>query len=206
MGFADGPPRRAVERILVPGETVRGFTACQYVNGRRTLQAFAWRATSSGHFAFSDLRVFLVPTRLRDLLAIPITELASVTNLPDTVLDLEVENGPLLRLTLRDAAVAGAMFDRYAQYAREGAEIFEREFHTPDFEQVAIAALESLERDGYQPAVAVKHVRHGTYDFLLGMSGNKAVASAGAFEAQRITRRHQAERDRVDAPTVEHLR
>lgn len=71
MGKRERQAQRALDAALDPGERVRGFTVCEYDNDKVVLQAFARRAVSKGFFAVTDKRLFLIPTRVRDLVGFP---------------------------------------------------------------------------------------------------------------------------------------
>jgi hypothetical protein len=184
--------RRALDAALDPGETVRGFTVCEYDNGTVTLQAFARLAVSKGFFAVTDKRVFLIPTRVRDIVGFPFAAVEEVRLPLDDLPTIGLGGGQHLGMTLADPAVGRVLMARWKAHIAAGQELFDLVFRTEDFEQRMAEEMAKQLARGLPHDQAVREVGMGVYRIVLGYAGNKAVASAGAFAAEEIARRHPA--------------
>lgn len=192
MGMLERQAQRALDAALDPGERVRGFTVCEYDNDKVVLQAFARRAVSKGFFAVTDKRLFLIPTRVRDLVGFPFAAVEAVRLPLDELPTISLSGGQNLGMTLADPAVGRELMARWQAHIAAGKDTFERVFRTEDFEQrMADEMVKQLGR-GLPNDQAVREVGMGVYRLVLGYAGDKAVASAGAFAAEEIARRHAA--------------
>ena len=192
MSIVEKQARRALEQVLRPGEVVRGFTLCEYDNGKQVLQAFARRAISKGFFAITDDRLFLIPTRVRDLMAFNFVEVEEVRLPLDELLTVSLSGGVTLGMTLNDPRVGPAVMDRFQQLIAAGRETFETVFLTPDFEQRIGEEMAKRLAAGLARDEAVRRVIYGTMDVVRRIGADKHTAAAAAHAAAAIAEAYRA--------------
>jgi hypothetical protein len=189
--------RRALDRELRPDEIQRGFTLCEYDNGRPALQAFARRAVSKGFFAFTDERLFLIPLRVRDLMGFPFEEVEEIHLSMDELLTVSFGGGMVLGIRLADPTVGQSVMTRFQQIAAIGRETFEQVFRTADFDQRIREEMAKQLGRGLGRDAAIRQVALWTAQVVRSFGGDKAVAGAAAHAAVRIAARDAAEGDSV---------
>ncbi len=185
---------RALERTLRSGEVVRGFTLCEYDNGRPTLQVFAGRARSKGFFAISDDRLFLIPLRVRDLMAFNFTDVEDVRLPLDELLTVSFGGNFALGMTVNDPDIGHAVMRRFQQLLAQGRETFERVFRTSAFEQSVNADMARCLAAGLSHADSVSQVGWNHVREVRSRGGDKFVGGAAAHAAVEIAERYQPTR------------
>ncbi|MGY1846100.1 hypothetical protein [Blastococcus sp. SYSU DS1021] len=192
MSMVERQARRALERELLPGEVVRGFTLCEYDNGRPTLQAFAGRARSKGYFAITDDRLFLIPLRVRDLVEFNFVDIEKVILPVDELLTVSFGRGLVLGMTLNDPRLGRAVMDRFQQLLAAGRETFNGVFRTPDFEQRVGEEMHKHLAAGMARDEAVRHVIYRVMDLIRGFGADKHTVAAAAHAAAAIAEAYPA--------------
>lgn len=193
MNIVEQQARRALDRELVPGEIVRGFTLCEWNNGRVTRQAFASRSVDKGFFAFTDARVFLIPLRVRDITSEPFTQIDDIyTRGLDEFLTVKLDGDLSLDFIVNDPSVSTALLKLWSDYYQYAIQLFDQEFRTSDFDQRMLEEMDKQLGRGLSFDDAVRQVAIGVHQLVLRQSQDKSVATAGAAAALQVTRSHPA--------------
>jgi hypothetical protein len=192
MNIVEKQARRALDRALRPGEVVRGFTLCEYDNGKQVLQAFHRRAVSKGFFAITDDRLFLIPTRVIDLMAFDFVDIEEVRLPLDELLTVSFGRGVVLGVTLNDPRLGRAVLDRFQQLIAVGRDTFETVFHTPDFEQRVNEEMAKHLAAGVHRDEAVRRVIYGIMGVVQRFGADKHTAAAAAHAAAAVAEAYAA--------------
>jgi hypothetical protein len=193
VSIVERQARQALDRNLLSSETVKGFTLCEWPNGQATAQAFASRSVNKGFFAFSDLRVFLIPIRVRDLMSVPYSQIDDMwARGVNEFLTLKLDRITTLNLIVNDPSVTARLLEFWSEYYKYATELFDLHFRTPDFDKNLLTEVDKQLSRGLSSEDAVRRVGTSVYELVMRYSEDKSVATAGAGAALKIARSHPA--------------